>query len=504
MTNQSAAFAAAMSLALFLAYGLVFASATPATAAWDEPWKASDKALVIDAYEFNPIDWQELTSDERIAGFINKASDGLPPEWNCSKLKDDDYKLCQNRWWKYSVTKELYQTRRQMAKMKGLLWGAYHLGRPGNPRAQADHFVDFAEPAEDDLLAIDIEDNSDEWMSLSDAEIFADQIKIRTGRYPVLYTNGSTAQYISDNRADYPLLSRLPLWYARYRGDITGKFPEETWPSYALWQFSSMHNCNKSSCPYRVKGAQMDIDVNVSTLDTAGLKKAWPFDELIETPGTGEADALIASVSQETRKAVAAANEIGKQATPSDPGDTLLAAYGPAEHRATIDPLQMLTNLAKGHAAGGKDGDGSLAGMPNGAASATASVQASTPAQEAAAAIAPHLKSFRETISRAARSLDRMLASPAEAAVRHQADTPAETLRKDERAGLESSRVLEVIATAEAERRANALPMPARVLSQLGADRSDRGSRVRRVSHDHLAALGIADRRIFGAFEATR
>ena len=37
-------------------------------------------------------------------------------------------------------------TRRQMAKMKGLLWGAYHLGRPGNPREQADHFVDFAEP----------------------------------------------------------------------------------------------------------------------------------------------------------------------------------------------------------------------------------------------------------------------------------------------------------------------------------------------------------------------
>ena len=97
-----------------------------------------------------------------------------------------------------------------------------------------------------------------------------------------------------------------------------------------------------------------------------------------------------------------------------------------------------------------------------------------------------------------------MLTSPAEAAVRQPALSSAETLRRDERAGLESSRVLEVIATAEAERRANALPMPARVLSQLGADRSERGDRVRRVSHDHLAALGVADRRIFGAFEATR
>ena len=160
----------------------------------------TDNALVIDAYEFNPINWQELASDDRIAGFINKASDGLPPEWSCGDHDGDDYKLCKNRWWKYSVTKELYMTRREMAKMKGLLWGAYHLGRPGNPREQADHFVDFAEPAEDDLIALDIEDNSDEWMSLSDAEIFADQIKIRTGRYPVLYTNGSTAKYISQTR----------------------------------------------------------------------------------------------------------------------------------------------------------------------------------------------------------------------------------------------------------------------------------------------------------------
>ena len=263
MTKTSAAFAAALKFACTLAAGVMLVSATPAQAEWNAPWKSEDNALVIDAYEFNPINWQELASDKRIAGFINKASDGLPPEWSCGKSSGDDYKLCKNRWWKYSVTKELYMTRREMAKMKGLLWGAYHLGRPGNPREQADHFVDFAEPAEDDLIALDIEDNSDEWMSLSDAEIFADQIKIRTGRYPVLYTNGSTARYISQNKAEYPLLSRLPLWYARYREDITGKFPEETWPSYALWQFSSMHNCNSRSCPYRVKGAKTDIDVNV-------------------------------------------------------------------------------------------------------------------------------------------------------------------------------------------------------------------------------------------------
>ncbi|RYI01412.1 MAG: muramidase, partial [Acetobacteraceae bacterium] len=212
MQNLRAAFVAALTL--------VAVFTDTAGAAWNKPWKAEDRALVVDAYEFNPIDWKELAEDKRIAGFINKASDGMPPEWNCSGKTGDDELLCKNRWWKYSVTKELYMTRRTMAKTLGLKWGAYHLARPGNPRAQADHFIDFAEPEADDLIAIDIEDNTDEWMSLADAEIFADQVKIRTGRYPVLYTNGSTAKWISDYRETYPLLSRLPLWYARYRDDI--------------------------------------------------------------------------------------------------------------------------------------------------------------------------------------------------------------------------------------------------------------------------------------------
>ena len=495
MRNQRAAFAAGMTLALLLAYGLVFANATPAAAAWDEPWKSSDKALVIDAYEFNPIDWNELASDKRIAGFINKASDGMPPAWNCSGLKDDDYKLCQNRWWKYSVTKELYQTRRQMAKMKGLLWGAYHLARPGNPRAQADHFIEFAEPAKDELIALDIEDNSDEWMSLSDAEIFADQIKIRTGRYPVLYTNGSTAKFIADNAADYPLLSRLPLWYARYRDDITGKFPTDNWSSYALWQFSSMHNCNERSCPYRVKGAKTDIDVNVSTYDVAGLKEAWPFAELIEKPGSGNADNLIASVSETTKSEVAAAASLGKKA-PAEPapGGTLVAAYGPGEHHATIDPLQMLTAIAKG------DKPAALAEATTSekvAGAAETQPAAASPAHQTAPA-SPLVKSFSQAVSLAADTLDRLIAPPAEAAVR----LPEQS--SDESAELQRSNVMKVIAAADAGRRAGALPMPARVLSQLGADRSDRGGRVRRVAADHLAQIDPVDRRIFGAFEATR
>ena len=359
MQKTRAAFLAALTLACAFAA----AASNAAKADWNRPWKTEDRALVIDAYEFNPIDWKTLTADKRIAGFINKASDGLPPEWKCTGKSGDDALLCKNRWWKYTVTKELYMTRREMAKTLGLKWGAYHLGRPGNPREQADHFVDFAEPADDDLIALDIEDNTSEWMSLSDAEIFANQIFIRTGRYPVLYTNGSTAKWISDYQTTYPLLSRLPLWYARYRDDITGMFPEKTWTSYALWQFSSMHNCSARECPYRVKGAKSDIDVNVSPYDVAGLRAAWPFANLVSRPAERAAPlTLVAQFGEKAGAAVASfADVVARQLAAKtqrkeepavveepvrDADAPLLAAYGPAAAHPRIDPLKLLTETA--------------------------------------------------------------------------------------------------------------------------------------------------------------
>ncbi len=537
MTNFRAVATAAMTLACAVLAGTL-AVTSAAKADWNAPWKSDDKALVIDAYEFNPIDWNVLTADKRIAGFINKASDGLAPEWNCNNLSGDEEKLCKNRWWKYSVTKELYLTRRQMAKMKGLEWGAYHLGRPGNPREQADHFVDFAEPQADDLIALDIEDRNDDWMSLSDAEIFANQIKIRVGRYPVLYTNGSTAKYIADHSADYPLLARLPLWYARYREDITGKFPENTWPTYALWQFSSMHNCNSNSCPYRVKGARSDIDVNVSTMDVAGLKAAWPFDKLIETPTkAGDPAMLVASIARDTKDAVASAVTIGThEAGRNDPGTdddadlvartaaptdeaatpsttpvagTLAAAYGPSGTAHGVDPLKLLTDVAQKEKA-----EATRAGTAGSHDPAAAMHTAL--ASETAAELSAHLSTFRNAVVDAARHFDRLFIGHAEAATRN--DTQALSLDErrpdhDRLSGLDGkarSRFADMLKSAEAESQARALPMPAKVLSQLAPGEpvagTERGPRLSgdRPGNPRYADLDITARRILGAFEATR
>jgi GH25 family lysozyme M1 (1,4-beta-N-acetylmuramidase) len=251
---------------------------------FSEPWKRQDRALVIDAYEYNSIDWHKLALDKRIAGFINKASDGLPPAYFCSG-DETEIRLCKALWKRHAVTRELFHTRRMMAKALGLKWGAYHLARPGNPIDQADNFVDFAEPGPDDLIALDIEGNDPEkWMSLEDAEEFVRRIRSRTGRFPVLYTNDVTANHIAAHRDRYRLLSRLPLWYARYKPTIGAHFPKGNWESYTLWQFAAQSNCNPRSCPYRVPGTPDDIDVNVASMSADELRAAWPFGALLGTP----------------------------------------------------------------------------------------------------------------------------------------------------------------------------------------------------------------------------
>lgn len=253
-----------------------------------EPWRDREKALVLDAYELNSIDWLEVVKDKRIAGFIGKASDGLIAEY-CA----DRRTLCGAKWRKYSVTKELYHTRRMLAKSLGLKWGAYHLGRAGNPEQQALHFLQFAQPEPDEVIVLDIESlDSSKFMSLKEAERFSRYIYRKLERYPMLYTNHQTASFIAANRAEYPLLSRMKLWYARYKEGIRGVFPMGNWDSFTLWQFAYGGNCKKDSCPYRVKGTPRDIDVNVSHLTVGQLKEQWPFDGLHEEkPFEDELDA---------------------------------------------------------------------------------------------------------------------------------------------------------------------------------------------------------------------
>ncbi len=244
------------------------------------PWYGKNTSIVVDAYAYSPIRWKEFTKNRKLIGFINKASDGLSPPWRCSG-NETKRKLCKIAWRQHKAEEELFLTRRHLAKSMGLKWGSYHLGRPGNPIQQALHYLKYAKPQKDELIALDIEDiRPGKWMSLKDAEIFARFIKLKIGRYPLLYTNHATAKHIAQNKAKYPLLSRLNLWYARYRKKIPGTFPMGNWDSYTMWQFASQHNCRRRGCPWRMRGTDNRIDVNVVPMSKSAVRAAWPFDTL--------------------------------------------------------------------------------------------------------------------------------------------------------------------------------------------------------------------------------
>jgi len=259
----------------------IFANGAAATEFF-RPWADPKRAIILDAYEHNILDLQEIAGNKRVTAFIHKGSDGLPPPYRCEG-DETERRACRVTWQRYAISRELYQTRRALAKKLGLEWGAYHLARAGDPLEQARHFLDFADPQPDEVIALDLEGLDDEkWMSLADAERFAIFIHNETGRYPVLYANEIVSRHIAEKRREYRVLSRLPLWYARYKPAIRDAFPKGNWDSYHIWQFAYHGNCGGKRCPLRVDGTDTDIDVNIVDMTPDQLRKAWPFGHLLE------------------------------------------------------------------------------------------------------------------------------------------------------------------------------------------------------------------------------
>lgn len=312
---------------LLTAAAVFAAQATFATGAgateFFRPWADPKRAIVLDAYEHNILDLRKIAANKRVTAFIHKGSDGLPPPYRCEGGETEQL-ACRVTWQRYAISRELYQTRRALAKKLGLKWGAYHLARAGDPLEQARHFLDFADPQPDELIALDLEGLDDEkWMSLADAERFAIFIHNETGRYPVLYANEMVSRLIAEKRGEYRVLARLPLWYARYKPAIRDAFPKGNWDSYHIWQFAYHGNCGGKRCPMRIDGTDTDIDVNIVDMTPAQLRAAWPLGHLLEDkaplvipipiarpdgpafqdmPGTTDTGMLLASLVQAVSK----------------------------------------------------------------------------------------------------------------------------------------------------------------------------------------------------------
>ena len=216
---------------------------------FDYPWKNPATQIVIDAYESNPIDWDKMATDKRVVGVIHRSADGLNKD-------------------------KMYDSRRAIAKERGYLWGAFHLGRPGNTIQQAELFLKTVD--DETLLALDLEDTSNgKMMTIDEAVVFMNYVYTKTGKVCVVYANDSVTKALNDKLKNNLVFNAAKLWYARFKGKVTD-FPKGIWSSYFLWQFSSEINCSKDgTCLYNVPGTRYDMDINVFFGSRALLEKSW-------------------------------------------------------------------------------------------------------------------------------------------------------------------------------------------------------------------------------------
>jgi lysozyme len=216
---------------------------------FNSPWKRSDTSIVIDAYEGNSIDWDKMATDKKVAGVIHRSSIGLKIDTQ-------------------------YKARKKTALDRGYLWGAYHLGRPGNTIAQADLFLSLVD--DETLMILDLEDTSSgSFMTINEAVVFMDYVYEKTGRIPVVYANHSTTILLNSKVKSNPLFQQSKLWYARFKANVTD-YPAGVWANYFLWQFSSEINCTTTgACLYNVPGTKSDMDVNVFNGTARELASEW-------------------------------------------------------------------------------------------------------------------------------------------------------------------------------------------------------------------------------------
>lgn len=128
-----------------------------------------------------------------------------------------------------------YGKRKSEAESRNLLWGAYHFGTNHNGTAQAEHFlktVDCGCGNKYPILALDIEENGGNTMSLTNAEAFVEHIKEKTGKCPLIYGGYYLKQIVSKKST---VLTSCPLWLSQYSNQPS---MPQGWSDFTLWQYT--------------------------------------------------------------------------------------------------------------------------------------------------------------------------------------------------------------------------------------------------------------------------
>jgi GH25 family lysozyme M1 (1,4-beta-N-acetylmuramidase) len=160
-----------------------------------------------------------------------------------------------------------YETNKALAREAGMLFGAYHFARGGDPVKEADWFLaSVGTLLQGEIVVLDWEiDHSDPaswclaWLS---------RVESKLGFKPMLYTNEARAK---DLRFKSVVDRNFGLWVAKYASQVIyvpeylqRKPVSGAWPFWAIWQFSSRA---------KVPGIVGNCDVNTTDMSIDILKK---------------------------------------------------------------------------------------------------------------------------------------------------------------------------------------------------------------------------------------
>ncbi len=205
--------------------------------------------VVIDLSHHNTVTSFQEAKNAGIVGVIHKATEG-------TRFVDAEY-----------------THRRVQATAVGLFWGAYHLGIGGNPREQADHFLNTVNPEPTDLLVLDFEPNKHgDTMTLAEAEVFVTRIKEQTGRFPGVYSGQAFIKEKLGNNTN-TVLKECFLWIARFSSQLPEVPP--AFQTFTFWQYTDGSNGPQ---PHQVPGIGR-CDRDKFNGSEAGLRRLWGHTE---------------------------------------------------------------------------------------------------------------------------------------------------------------------------------------------------------------------------------
>jgi lysozyme len=200
---------------------------------------------VVDLSHWDPAHDYEAVLRDGIVGVIYKATEGQ------------------------TYTDDTYVSQQKAAKAVGLEWGAYHFADGSDVDGQVENFLRFACPDEDELFALDWEDNPSGAgkMSLANVKAWISKVEEALERPGecVIYGGNTLKEALSKPDA---FLNARRLWLCQYGANPS--LPPG-WDSYWLWQFT---DGQAGPSPHSVDGIG-PCDINSYAGATADLVGEW-------------------------------------------------------------------------------------------------------------------------------------------------------------------------------------------------------------------------------------